>query len=250
MVPKFLSHIPGPVGIVLVLLAVAAYKRSRAWSVAAAVTLVILSSSVFSNYLLSTLETAYPVVSPADVQPADAIVVLGGITRSAPTYPEQRFDLSEAVERIDEAIRLYRADKAPYLVLTSGGHAPVVEEGDFLRKYAIEDRDLPSGAVLHTALVGHNTAEEALEVKRLVVEKGWRNVILVTSAFHMPRSVRLFRRANVDGIVPYPVDFRSFRDPREALGASWLPRAGFLENTEVAMREYYGIVYYNLVSKP
>jgi len=58
----------------------------------------------------------------------------------------------------------------------------------------------------------------------------------------------LFTRADLQ-VVPHPVDFRSFRDPREPPGNSWFPRSDFLNQTEIGMREYYGMLFYKLSGK-
>ncbi len=75
-------------------------------------------------------------------------------------------------------------------------------------------------------------------------ERGWRKIILVTSAWHMPRAARLFRKAGVD-FVPFPVDFQV--DSKGSPGLlDLLPRAGGLQMTESALREWYGILFYAL----
>ena len=78
-------------------------------------------------------------------------------------------------------------------------------------------------------------------------ERGWRKIILVTSAWHMPRAARLFRKAGVD-FVPFPVDFQV--DPKASLGLlDLLPRAGGLQMTESALREWYGTLFYALTGR-
>jgi uncharacterized SAM-binding protein YcdF (DUF218 family) len=246
--PKFLSHFPAPVGLVLILLGIAFYKRSRAWTLAAALILALLSSSFFSSWILGSLENAYPVVSPDTAPRTDAIVVLGGITRTTPTHPNARFDLSDSVERIDEGARLYRAGVAPFVVLTSGNHdRNPPEEGDFLRQFLLDRYGVPAEAVVHTARLSYNTSEEAANVRELMRARGWSRITLVTSAFHMSRAMMLFHKAKLDPVA-HPVDFRSYRDPHEPAGNTWFPRSDFLNQTEIALREYYGIAYYKLLS--
>ena len=244
MFPKFLSHLPAPIGLILILLAIACYKRSRAWILAAAATLMLLGSSAFSSWLIGTLEFAYPVVAPVAAPHTDAIVVLGGITRTTQTHPGARFDLSDSAERIDEGARLYHAGVAPVMILTSGGQGRG-EEGDHLRRFLIDDLHVPAEAIVHTGRLSHKTAEESANVRVLLRERGWGRVTVVTSAYHMPRSMLLFRKQGIDAAA-HPVDFRSFRDATEPVGTNWFPRTDFLNQTEVALREYYGIVYYKL----
>jgi uncharacterized SAM-binding protein YcdF (DUF218 family) len=232
------------------LMAIAAWKGSRRWMLSAAAVLAVFSSSIFSSLLLETLEFRYPVIAAASAVRTDAIVVLGGVTRSAQSYPEVRFDLSDTAERIDEGLRLYQAGVAPALVLTSGNRlTPIPEEGDHLRRYAIETQRIPAENILHTRRLSHNTAEEAENVQELMKAYGWTTVTLVTTASHMPRAVMLFQRVGVE-VVPHPVDFRSLRDPQEPFGNTLFPRAEFLNQTETALREYYGIIYYRIFRRP
>jgi uncharacterized SAM-binding protein YcdF (DUF218 family) len=216
---------------------------------AAALLLAVLASPLVSSSLLRPLELRYAVVPPAEAPRTDAIVVLGGIT-GLQTHLGARFDLADSVERIDEAIRLYNAGGASRIVLTSGSVPPSggkLQEGDHLHRY-LRERLVPEEAVVHAAVVVRNTAEEADRVKALMDAKGWSRITLVTSAFHMPRSMMLFERAKVKA-VPYPVDFRSFRDPNESLASVLFPRSDALSQTEMALREYYGMLYYKLVAR-
>jgi uncharacterized SAM-binding protein YcdF (DUF218 family) len=93
--------------------------------------------------------------------------------------------------------------------------------------------------VLETA--SRNTHENAVESARIVAARGWRSLLLVTSAAHMERALGCFRKA---GLAPdaLPVDWRGERD-RDA----WLPRAGSLKATEDALRELTGRVVYRLM---
>ena len=102
-------------------------------------------------------------------------------------------------------------------------------------------RGIPAEKILVTREVG-NTADEAQAVAVLMRERGWQKIILVTSAWHMRRAARQFRKAGVD-FVPFPVDYQI--DPRSPLTPlDLLPRADGLRLTETALREWYGIVFY------
>jgi uncharacterized SAM-binding protein YcdF (DUF218 family) len=217
---------------------------------ASAVALALFGSPFVSSTLLDSLESRYPVIAPALTPRTDAIVVLGGITRSTQSYPAERFDLSDQAERIDEGARLFHAGVAPVLVLTSGGIVPAnpAVEGDHLRQLLLTNYRIPGESIVHTGKLSRNTAEEAVNVGELARAQGWTTITLVTSAYHMPRAVLLFRRASMQ-VNPHPVDFRAFRDPQEPAGNRWFPRADFLNQTEIGMREYYGIAFYKLFGK-
>jgi uncharacterized SAM-binding protein YcdF (DUF218 family) len=79
---------------------------------------------------------------------------------------------------------------------------------------------------------------------QLATEHRWHRIILVTSANHMPRAALLFRRAHI-AFTPFPVDYRVDVDSALTL-LDFLPNAGALKCSEIAIREWYGVAYYSL----
>jgi uncharacterized SAM-binding protein YcdF (DUF218 family) len=88
-----------------------------------------------------------------------------------------------------------------------------------------------------------NTHENAVESQRIANENGWRRLLVVTSAFHMPRAVGCFRAVGL-AVDTLPVDYRAY-DPARFSG-SWLPRAMFLDHSTAAVREWCGREIYRL----
>jgi uncharacterized SAM-binding protein YcdF (DUF218 family) len=83
-------------------------------------------------------------------------------------------------------------------------------------------------------------------------ERGIRRVLLVTSAMHMPRSLRIFQRQGIEAI-PAPTDFlitqQEINEPSSSPQATLLnlvPDADRLQNTTRALKEYIGTVVYHL----
>ncbi|MCA2978791.1 MAG: YdcF family protein, partial [Myxococcaceae bacterium] len=87
--------------------------------------------------------------------------------------------------------------------------------------------------------------ENAEKSKALVTARGFSSVLVVTSAFHMPRAQGCFRAVGLEPSV-LPVDFR-MRAP-EADG-HWLPRAGYFGDSAQALRELFGRFTYRLTGK-
>jgi uncharacterized SAM-binding protein YcdF (DUF218 family) len=154
-------------------------------------------------------------------------------------------NVGEAGERLEAGIQLWQKEKAPWLVFT-GGRIPWAKQAEVegaLSARAVVARGIPADKVLVTAEVG-NTADEARVVRELMRERGWKRIILVTSAWHMPRAARQFRKAGVD-CVPFPVDYHI--DPNSPFTLlDFLPQAGGLRDTEAALREWYGLAFYAL----
>jgi uncharacterized SAM-binding protein YcdF (DUF218 family) len=97
----------------------------------------------------------------------------------------------------------------------------------------------PGSEVLAEARSG-STAEHPGNVRPLVKSEPF---VLVTSAIHMPRTMRSFRRAGLDPI-PYPVDFLAVTGPYG--WSSWIPSVENLWSIGVALREYMALVLYTV----
>ena len=157
-------------------------------------------------------------------------------------------------DRFFGGVELYQAGKAPLLVFT-GGAAPwepsAPSEGEilvgFARRYGV-----PAEAVMTTRRV-YNTAEEAEVVAHLLADRSHveseakkkpQSLLLVTSAFHMPRAKAQFE---VQGfrVVAYPVDFLVSSE-RQITILDFLPSANALSQTELALREFYGRIFYQI----
>ncbi len=230
-----------PLGFCLwtVLLGLLLRRRWLAWMCAGV--LLLSSLGIVGDRLLGALEDSYPPVSIADCPTADAIVVLGGSSRAE--SPAGALEWNEAADRFERGVELLRARKAQALVFTAARipWRPEVTEGSLLRDEALR-RGLAADQVVVTGDRVENTAGEALAVRSLMNKRGWRRIILVTSAFHMRRSMRLMRSAGVD-CIPFPADYQARRiAPPDAL--DFLPQAESLAKTERALREWLGILFY------
>lgn len=235
---KLLPAFVLPVGVIAALVLLAAWRRWRWLSVVAALALVAGSMQVVANLLLGPLEDAYPARSVASVPEADAALVLGGVmspVKETGLTPEW----GEAVERFEGGLALAQRGKVRLLLFTGDTRG---SEGTALRREAVL-RGLPESRVAVIGAVG-NTADEAAQLRAFARERGLKRVVLVTSAWHLPRAMRQFRGAGVE-LVPFPVDYRA--QPNRLLPyLDWIPTAGALAKTELALRESYGILFYSV----
>jgi uncharacterized SAM-binding protein YcdF (DUF218 family) len=220
-------------------------------SVALALLLVAGNGRVATRLVKSLEWQNLPLES---VPQAEAIVVLGGALKPQ-MPPRPWFDLSEASDRILHSARLYKAGKAP-LIIFSGGHidwsgkGPQVSESEDMATLA-EALNVPAEAILQdpTSL---NTYENAVNVKKILQEKGINRVLLVTSAMHMPRSLKIFQKQGIE-VIPAPTDFlvseRELWDlsnsPQSAV-LSILPDAERVQQTTRVLKEYIGMLIYRL----
>ena len=181
---------------------------------------------------------------------ADAILVLsGGIL--PPTPPRPTVEIGDAGDRLLYGAYLFRNGRAPQIICTgnvaTGGIAlrPLAEDmAEFLALLGI-----PTNSIV-TEIKSENTREHAKYLYPVLQQRGFKRVLLVTSAMHMPRSVGVFRHL-CPGIefIPAPTDFRTVqRLPmpwyRHLVALIPTPRS-LLDFCEVE-HEYLGIAYYRV----
>lgn len=232
-----------PVGASLLLLAAALKWPTRVLIAAPLLLLGILSAPIVADRLLRSLEDRYPYRSVADCPRADAVFVFGGMLG-----PRDRADGSiawnQAAERFDRAIRIMNDGKAGVLVF-SGGPARYEggpDEGELLKHEAIT-RGLAEQNVLVTGTTA-NTKSEAAVMCQLAAQMRWKRILLVTSAYHMARVMGLSQKCPAERI-PVPVAYTT-SDPSTSWEQSrfeyYLPQAEGIMHSEVALREYLGIL--------
>ncbi len=219
----------------------AAYGLTRRRTVAyallvGAVALAYLSTTTLvGDALLGPLEQQYPpLAEDRPLPPVDYIVVLGSDYVPRNAIPVTAALDADGLARIVEGIRLSRKAAAAKLIVSGGapqgGAAPAAGYARLAR-----DLGVPEASII-VSDQSLDTHEESNAVSLLV---GTRPFILVTSASHMPRAMRLMERAGVHPI-PAPTAQRAGR--RRSLWASLIPGSGGLRETEYAIHEYAGIV--------
>ena len=196
------------------------------------------TTHVFADLLLRPLESAY--ARPAAPE-GDAIVMLCAGSRDWPdAYSAAENLYPHTLERAAAAALLQKRTGLP--VIISGG-APFTGAPEAERAAAwLEEYGLPRKALIPETSA-RDTIESASEVKKLCDAKGYKRIILVTFAYHMPRAVLLFRHAGFAEITPFPVARRAMPGARRDL-TDYLP-GGSLE-ARAALNEYLALLVYKL----
>ncbi|MBW4573773.1 MAG: YdcF family protein [Aphanothece sp. CMT-3BRIN-NPC111] len=252
LLPLFLY----PLGLACLLMIVALvlmWRRPR-WAplpVALALIALLLGSNGWvSQDLVRSLE--WQNIPPAELPLSDAIVVLGGATKSA-FPPRPGVDLSEEGDRVLYGAQLYRQGKAPWVIASGGrinwrGSGPP-ESQDMAG--ILETMGVPKSAILQDPS-SFNTYENAINVREILKANNLRQVLLVTSAMHMPRSLRIFRRQGINAIAA-PTDFlvtqqdlQELNSSTQAILLNLMPDTARLDKTTRALKEYIGTVIYRL----
>ena len=247
---------PLPLGLLLLVASFALRRRRRAalWLAAASAVWSWAWACPFMTALLARpLERAYPDAPAAEAPAADAIVLLGGGMGGC-TNECANAEMFSNADRVWHAARLYRAGKAPLVVCTSKG-TPLTTAP------LLRDLGVPAGAILCIE-EPRNTEEEGRAVAAALAEKalagadgaesaaGRPRILLVTSAWHMRRSLLMFRKALGDAaeVVPAPCDYEATAGLKDGFGLGWLwPNAGALACNSAAFKEIYAYWAYRIL---
>jgi len=187
----------------------------------------LFSISPISDLILFPLEKQYQPIQKRDLNSADIIVLLLG---------GKETDILRASEVIKISNIKYQISK----IIISGTDPlnPEINETEEVKNYLIEQGVLGEDIVLEDK--SRTTFESAKNVKELV---GNEPFFLITSAYHMPRSIEVFQKIGTNPISA-PADFKikgnyKFLD--------FFPNAQNLKNTDLAFHEYFGILWYRLI---
>lgn len=242
-----------PVSLAFIFAALALVLSFTRWKwptrIAAGLSALILFLSAFTTLgyvLLRPLEAAFavPALPPANV---DGIIVLGGGMDSEINEARGGYELNRAGDRFSEALRLARVYPAAK-VLVTGGIGDLDQQGE-PEAVAAQRFFAAMGIDAERILVeprARNTEENAQFSRALVAPGPGETWLLVTSAYHMPRAVGLFRRADFP-VVPWPVDFRGTGS--EGFAVTTHQPAENLTVTTLALREWIGLMAYRLTGK-
>jgi uncharacterized SAM-binding protein YcdF (DUF218 family) len=243
VVVKYLSFLLMPpaslaVGTILGLLLIAFGWRRVGWAAilaAASITSIICWPPIGDTLLRYVEDKARAAEAATPRCCFDAIVVLGGgIAPAVP--PEREFpSLTESADRIWTAARLYRAGVAPRIIVSGGGFlsenkGPATTEAEAMRRFLVE-LGVPDTAIVSES-GSSNTIENIFNVRKMVGDKP---VALITSAFHMPRALRIAEEANLN-VSAFPVNFHALRSTRPPW-ENWLPTIEGMGETMLASHE-------------
>jgi len=249
---KILWPITQPSNLLLLLLViglVAWRARDARWGrrlvTAVGLGLAVLGLLPVGSGLLHPLESRFPQprAMPAKI---DGIVVLGGAIQRKLSQVWGRPALNERAERMTAALALARRYPAAKLVFT-GGIGGLSQAGPTEAEVArafFAEQGLDPARILFEHR-SRNTYENAIDSYRLVHPAPGQIWLLVTSAFHMPRALGVFRQAGWT-MIPYPVDYQT----TGGFPSDWqFDVAANLARVDLAARAWLGLVAYRLMGR-
>jgi len=236
-----------PSTIILLFLAAAWWARKTGRDIAsgrllaAGLGLYLLAATPVPNLLTLPLEQRFA-RAPLSGPPVTGILILGGGEDAPIADARATHALNEAGERITEAVALAQLLPSARVVFTGGSAA--LFSGQPTEADAVHKMLTQMGVARNRITVegrSRDTWENAVFTRELVEPKPGERWLLVTSSWHMPRSMGVFRAAGFD-VEPWPVDYRT-TGWGDAIAVSKSPADG-LRRMEIVLREYTGLVAY------
>jgi uncharacterized SAM-binding protein YcdF (DUF218 family) len=200
------------ISLILLGLLLALVRRLRSFGIGMSLVVTLATITLgllpIASYLLLPLEERFPPFRD-DGKPVDGIVLLGGSVEAADSASRGMIVSNESAERVLDTIELaHRYPKARILISGGGGtvfgdgaaESPIIAA--YLRSVGID----PSRILVEDR--SRTTSENAVFARELAKPREGERWLLVTSAWHMPRAVGVFEKAEFP-VTPYPVDFRT-----------------------------------------
>jgi uncharacterized SAM-binding protein YcdF (DUF218 family) len=239
------SNLVMSIGILGLVLLPTRFARAGRWlAVTSLILLAILGLSPLGNMLIIPLEERFPPWNAADGAPA-GIIVLGGAISPDVSAARSEVALNESAERLTVAAELALRYPDARILFSGGSGALIFGEGpeaEFAAR-VFESFGIPRRRLLLEDR-SRNTVENAILSRNLAKPQPGERWLLVTSAYHMPRAIGIFREAGFD-VEPYPVDWRT-SGSADALRP--FPTVGDgLRRTDTAVREWVGLLVYWLM---
>ena len=246
---KVFTYLVLPPGIFIVLFFLAAFyaKRFRLFFLANAIIFYLFSTTYVADWLLKPLET--PFNKPLEKQPVDAVIVLGGgNSQGVANLPLS----TDAYKRMMWGLMVAKSNNLPLLFSGGGASKEYLESDAFLDslkelKLYLEIPTPTSKSLgtkefsLHVEDKSIDTYENAKLSKEAFEKVGLKEptIYLVTSAYHMRRSIRLYEYFGFK-VIPAATNFKI--DARTKDSWDYLPNSHALYKSYVALHEYAGLL--------
>jgi uncharacterized SAM-binding protein YcdF (DUF218 family) len=199
-----------------------------------------LSIQPVSNALMAPLEAGLTI--PSNPQ-GDVIVLLGGgIHEGVADLTGKGTPGEDMLARTVTAVRLQRQLQIPVIVSGGSGYSGRSAEAPVIRRFLLDLGVADRQIVLEEK--SRDTNENALYCREILKKQGFQNPLLVTSAYHMRRSVMMFKNVGV-AVTPVPAQFLTGGNI-PFIWADFLPTTHSFQKSEKAIREYLGLLFYSI----
>lgn len=220
------------------------WKLRRGLGIAGLAILVFASTEFVAQGLAWHNEHLRPSTFRPD-KTYDVVVLLGGVSDERVSATMKEIALNDNVERLTVTYRLLRDGRAKFAIVSGGTVESRLPEG--YREANLLAKQLEDWGIAKDRIVvedrARNTRENAVFSKEIIVQRQFRDVLMVTSAFHLERAAECFAAVEqpVDVLA---VDHRAYASEFGRPG--FLPRAQHLADTSAMLREAFGRVVYRV----
>jgi uncharacterized SAM-binding protein YcdF (DUF218 family) len=238
------------ISLILLGLFLSLFRRVRGFGIGLSLVFTLATIALgllpIASYILLPLEERFPPFRD-DGRPVDGIVLLGGSVEASDSVARGMIVANESAERVLDTIQLAHCYPNARILISGGGgtvfgdgaaEAPVIAEyfksiGIDPARILVEDRS-------------RTTAENATFSRELAKPRDGERWLLVTSAWHMPRAVGVFRKAEFT-VTPYPVDFRTAGGSRTHRPFAFVSEG--LRRLDIGTKEWAGLIGYHLTGR-
>lgn len=227
---KFITSLIIPPGLLIIIFLIVSFaERKRKFiflfTLFSALFIYFISIEPVKDIILYPLER----VTASENLNADAIVILGGGARSSGFLPE------DTMNRVLGGYRVYKKTKLPIIVSGGAIEGKISDSramAEILKEIGVEENKIIEES--HS----RDTSQNAVYVAQICRQKGFKRIILVTSAYHMKRVLKNFKKTELQ-VLPYPADFK--RNGHYNI-YSFLPNYSNFYLSSKAIKEYIALV--------
>ncbi len=229
--------------IVSLILFIRKRKIARIWFIASFSVFFVFSNPLFVNAVFYAWEKNWLKETPKEKY--NYAIVLSGMVTWDSEY--NRLNFGKSVDRVLQAAELYHSNRIDKIIL-SGGNASIITEQppeSILLKRFLLRINVPDTCII-TEDKSRNTHENAVYTKIQIRKhlSGHPKSVLITSAYHMKRSLACFHKQKVD-VTPCPVDFY-VPQLKTDIKSLLLPSSEAFAKWEILLHEWFGILYYKI----
>lgn len=220
-------------------------KLGKKLILVATVLIFLISSFPVYQILLLPLENRFPIPKSLP-EKVNGVIVLGGAEIPMVTKFRGQVSLTDSVERLTTFVSLANRYSDAKFVYAGGQGAITIQEykSATTAKLFFEQMGLDTSRIIFDSQ-SRNTQENVENAFQLVQPKKSENWVLITSAWHMPRSVGIFRKMNWE-VIPFPVDFQTTGQLKMGID---MPNFSAVATFSNVIYEWIGLFYYWLMGR-
>ncbi len=244
---KLLNFLTKPFLVLSLLLILSYVVKNKLWAkrirIFVLISFLITSNGIIINELMLAWEIAPVALADIPDNTYETAIVLGGTT-DPEREPKDRLYFHKGADRVTHAIHLYKAGKVKK-ILFSGGKSELFEDSE-RDNQTILDFYIMCGVAPEDIIIenkSRNTHENAFYSAELL-DKNQQH-ILITSAFHMRRSVACYTKEGLD-VLPFSCDFNTVKEDDRFSLSGMIPSLAAMSGWEILLKEWVGMVAYKV----